>query len=101
MKITARWLKSKGACAEQVALFKKRYPNGIDSKHVTSRVVWSAARGGLRVEWLVIHISPASRLTYGNTEARAWGDWYLRSGDLVTYQETKAAALAAAIREGL
>lgn len=50
MRITVKYLKRRGACAEQVALFREHYPNGAN---VTVPTVRKALRLGLNVGWLV------------------------------------------------
>lgn len=52
-RITADLLRSKGACEEKVAIFEKRWPNGVVP---TKRQVPVIVRLGLDVDWAATHL---------------------------------------------
>jgi len=92
MKITAEWLEQHKACEDQVEIFRRTYPGGIDSADVTESIVLEAVEKDLRVGWLVNCISGPARVEYDRvTAALGFAEFYCAA----------APALARAIREGL
>ncbi len=55
MKITAKWLIERNACADQVAIVRREWPNGGE---VTRGNLRRAADLGLDIDWLARHVGP-------------------------------------------
>ena len=53
MKITTEWLRKKRACAEQVAIFDREWPDGAE---LTPQNVDRAVALGLTVDWLLSYV---------------------------------------------
>ena len=92
MRITVAFLRKHGACADQVSLFAKTFP---DDAETTAENLLLAARAGLAIDWLA-HFVPAparraykeatapARAAYEEAIAPAWR----------AYDEARATALA-------
>ena len=88
MRITAEMLETKGACADQVAIFRKHWPEGA---RPLLRTIKKAARLGLDLDWFACGFLARSALA-AYEEATA--------SVLAAYREATAPALYTAIRDG-
>ena len=69
-KITAKMLKDKGACAEQVTLFQKTWPNGVVPSLKALRL---ANKKGLSLLWFAKHfLSVPANKAYNEAITPAW-----------------------------
>ena len=69
-KITAKWLKSLGACKVAVKIFRKRWPKGAPVSPATVR---RAAKLKLNIRWLAQEIvTPSTMKVYREATAPAW-----------------------------
>ena len=88
MKITAEMLEASGACSDQVAVFRKHWPNGA---RPLLRTIKKAARLGLDLDWFARRFLTAP----------AWAAYLEATAPaLAAYYEATATALYTAIREG-
>jgi hypothetical protein len=71
--ITTRFLRSLGACSDQVELFKRLYPNGV--RRITTPTVRRALREGLDVVWLLGRLSPTLLAEYDRQIAPLWAEY--------------------------
>ena len=82
--ITARLLRSKGACREQVEIFAAKWPDGVE---ITSENCLSSAILGLDLDWAARNfLSATAEKAYQEATAPAWK----------AYQEARATAFYAA-----
>ena len=96
MHITAEMLRAKNACDDQVAIFEKEWPAGVE---VTAAVVWRAVELELDIHWFAAKFLPtpawaeyekaiaAARAEYYKAVAPAWAE----------YEKAVAPALIAAL----
>ena len=78
--ITARLLRAHGACADQVRIFRKTFPEGTP---VTLSACRKAAKAGLLLDWAADNLlSAAAWKVYNEARAAAWK----------VYNEARAAA---------
>jgi len=90
LKITTKHLK--GACADQVTLFKKTFPNGAP---LTKKAMSRAMDVGLDVWWLERFLSELARAEYERATAPARAEYELvRAPALAEYYRVTASALA-------
>ena len=98
MKITARLLKTKGACKGQVAKFTELFPKGVE---VTEALCVIHAQD-FDWNWAARNLLPLElQKVYDETEAAAWKVYYeARAAAWKVYEETEAAAFGKII-EGI
>jgi hypothetical protein len=109
-RITARWLRSRGACSDQVKVFKKQWPKGALLRKAT---LLKAARLKLDLDWFANeYLSAPARKAYDEATAPAWKAYEeatapawkayeeARATAWKAYEEARATALWAALREG-
>ena len=103
MKITARILKSKGACTDQVALFASLFPKGVQVTEAlclehADKFNWSWAAQKLlpasaRAEYE--RIVASARAEYARTEAPAWAEYERAEAPAwAEYERVRASARA-------
>ena len=72
-RISADWLRAKGACKDQYGLFLKTFPGGAD---VTEASLRHAAFAGLDIDWFARKYLPASALAeYERVKAPALAEY--------------------------
>jgi len=93
VKITREWLEDRGACADQVELFARLYPDGV----VLSRAALiEAAANGLRVSWLGARVLRGEqRAEYERQAAQLWAEYLCHKGRLWAECNRKEAPLRA------
>jgi hypothetical protein len=91
MRIDAKMLIAKNACAEQVAIFEQEWPEGV---HVTREVCDRARELGLDLTWLARKfLTATARSTYEQTEITALATYErVEIMPLATYERAMAAA---------
>ena len=68
--ITARLLRARSACADQVTVFRKTFPEGTP---VTLSACRKAAKAGLSLDCAADHmLTPDARKVYNEARAAAW-----------------------------
>ena len=67
--ITSEFLETHRACADQVALFARLYPEGAEL--VLGSII-RAAKQGLTVDWLRQFLPASARCAYDEARASAW-----------------------------
>lgn len=95
-KITVRWLRSQGACEDQVKLFRHTFG---DSAELSRAAASKAVVAGLDLDWLANRLLPATAWRpYREARATAWRAY---EGATATawraYEEAKATALPDAL----
>jgi hypothetical protein len=109
MRITAKMLIDKSACAYMVTVFDRLWPDGVETSEKTCR---QAANAGLDLDWFASHFLTATALAaYQQAEAPAWAAYQQAMAPalaayrqamapaLAAYQQAKAPALWSAIRQ--
>lgn len=94
LRITARLLASKGACPDQVKLFRRTFPKGAD---VTVKNALKAVSAGLDLNWAACNLlsAPAWK-AYLKATAPAWKAYKEATAPaLEAYEEATATALEA------
>ena len=89
--ITARLLRAHGACADQVSIFRKTFPEGTP---VTLSACRKAAKAGLLLDWAADNLlSAAAWKVYNEARAAAWKVYNeARAAAWKVYCEARAAA---------
>ena len=90
-KITYRMLQARGACEDQVDLFRKTFPNGVVPSLAACR---KAARAGLDLTWFANKFLSAPALAaYEKAVAPEWSE-YAKAvvAALAEYEKARAAA---------
>ena len=86
-RITAETLEAKGACSDQVATFRRHWPDGA---RPLLRTIRKAARLGLDLDWFAEEfLSAPARQEYEKARTQAWRE----------YEKATAPALYAVIKE--
>ena len=94
-RLTAAMLRRAGACAEQVALVRKHWPNGGTLRLPTLR---KAARLGLSLDWLTQFLPVSAQADYDRALASAWADYERALAPArADYERALAPALYAAL----
>jgi hypothetical protein len=75
VKITKTWLKERGACEDQLELFDKLYPDGVE---LTRAALIEAANAGLHVDWLEdqLDIKSILRNEYEHQKILLWTEYW-------------------------
>ncbi len=92
LKITSRLLRSKGACAEQVAVFKEL---GGDKKELT-RALFLKHAGKFDLDWAANNLlSPTQKAEYERVARPAWAEYERVTGPAwAEYERVTGPALA-------
>ena len=70
MKVTAKQLRAKDACPDQVLIFEKEWPNGVE---ISQEVLQRAVEVHLDLDWFAFTFLPApAREAYKKAIAPAW-----------------------------
>lgn len=105
MRVTALTLRLHNACADQVALFARVFPQGME---VSEDSVLRAYDAGLVVGWAAEKLLPAAALAefaaaagaaWAKYDAAAAAAWATRTAARGEYRATLARSLAAVCRE--
>ena len=93
MKITAKALREKGACPEQVELFVSEWPEGGE---VTEAGLLRAAKIGLDMGWFARHFLPSPLWAeYERQDAPLWAEYDRQDASLLAeYLRQRAPILA-------
>ena len=92
MYLTSDILRAHGACADQVALVAKHWPDGAET---TADVLREAVRMKFNITWLARFIPEPARAEYEKVHEAAWTECEkTRATAWAEYQKTREAALA-------
>jgi len=73
MRVTAQMLRDRNACEDQVAIFEREWPDGVN---VGIRAARKAVKLGLDLEWFAeTFLPPAAWADYEKAIAPAWADY--------------------------
>ena len=91
MKITLRNLKAKGACEEQVALFKETFGQSVE---VTEETCDKAVKAGIDFNWASANLLSRTQLAeYQRIEGPAWAEYQrIRGPALAEYERIRGPA---------
>jgi len=91
-------LEARGACADQVEVFRQHWPNGAKPTIPTLR---KAARLGLGLDWFASRfLGVPAWAAYREAEAPAWAAYREAEAPArAAYEEAKTPALAATIKK--
>ena len=95
MKITAELLATNGACADQVAIVAKEWPDGAEP---TEAALLRAVELGLSIWWLRGLLPMSLRAKYDRQEAPLWAEYRRQEAALLAEYDRQAAALWAEYR---
>ena len=95
-KLTAGYLVKHGACHDQVALFRKTFPDGAT---ITYGNLAKALQAGLSVGWITNTIQGPALAEYERIEGLAWAEYERIEGlALAGYERIEGSALLAALK---
>jgi hypothetical protein len=108
MKITAKMLEDKGACKDQIDIFREEWPRGatVTKKNALRAVelgldiYWAAERFLTAAAWAEYEkVEAAARVEYNKVTAAAWAEYKkvsakVRAAAWAEYHKVTAAALA-------
>lgn len=103
MKVTAKWLRSKFACKDELKVFENEWPDGMP---ITKEAIVRAFALGLDVDFGVEQIlSEPAIESYETQRVVAWGTFHSSTNreevDLATYRDTQADLLVPLLRAAL
>ena len=95
-KLTAGYLVKHGACHDQVALFRKTFPDGAT---ITYGNLAKALQAGLSVGWITNTIQGSAWAEYKRIQGSAWAEYErIQDSARAEYERIQDSAILAALK---